>query len=110
MCVSGCLFVCLFVCVSVRYNLNAYISETNQDKTMKLGRYIGSMIRLIVLKCHCTSMIELCACEARNGSKGSIKTRFVLKFVREHKAQNACELYEQDASVKREARRSDATK
>ena len=46
------LIVCLSVCVSVTQYLNAYVSETNYDTTMKLGRYVGSLVRLIVLKFH----------------------------------------------------------
>ena len=46
------LIVCLSVCVSVMQYLNAYVSETNYDTTMKLGRYVGNLVRLIVLKFH----------------------------------------------------------
>ena len=45
-----CVCVCLSVCVSVRHHLYAYISVTNKGTIMKLGRYVESMVRLIVLK------------------------------------------------------------
>ena len=48
----NCVSVCLSVCLSVRHHLNAYISGTNKDTTMKLGRYVGKLVRLIVLKFH----------------------------------------------------------
>ena len=47
-----CVCVCLSVCLSVWHHLNAYISGTNKDTTMKLGRYVGKSVRLIVLKFH----------------------------------------------------------
>ena len=46
------LIVYVCVCVSVRHHLNAYISETNRHTIMKLGRYVGRSVRLIVLKFH----------------------------------------------------------
>ena len=47
---NGC--VCVCVCVSVRHPIKVYILETNTDIKMKLGRYVGSLVRLFISKFH----------------------------------------------------------